>query len=299
MLKKLAVFFSFALLLSACSQKEAENHPTTPLSITTVNGDIRFNVEVAQTPDELQKGLMYRTEMPLTNGMIFSIYPVRPVAMWMKNTQLSLDMIFVAPDATISMIKEHTTPLSEDKIISRDPVRAVIEVPAGNVMRYNIKVGDKVQHAILNNMTSLSDEPEPMNTNGPVIPKGPNAVGGDGPVIPKGPNAIGGDGPVIPKGPNAIGGDGPVIPKGPNAIGGDGPVIPKGPNAIGGDGPVIPKGPNAVGGDGSVIPKGPNAQSNGPVVPKGPNAQGNGQVIPKGPNAPVPMPMPIPASNAE
>ena len=251
MLKKLAVFFSFALLLSACSQKEAENHPTTPLSITTVNGDIRFNVEVAQTPDELQKGLMYRTEMPLTNGMIFSIYPVRPVAMWMKNTQLSLDMIFVAPDATISMIKEHTTPLSED------PVRAVIEVPAGNVMRYNIKVGDKVQHAILNNMTSLSDEPEPMNTNGPAIPKGPNAIGGDGPVIPKGPNAIGGDGPVIPKGPNAIGGDGPVIPKGPNA------------------------------------------QSNGPVIPKGSNAQGNGQVIPKGPNAPVPMPMPIPASNAE
>ena len=175
MLKKLVVFFSFILLLSACSQEEAENHPTTPLSITTVNGDIRFNVEVAQTPDELQKGLMYRTEMPLTNGMIFSIYPVRPVAMWMKNTQLSLDMIFVAPDATVSMIKEHTTPLSEDRIISRDPVRAVIEVPAGNVMRYNIKVGDKVQHAILNNMTSLSEEPEPMNINGPVIPKGPNA----------------------------------------------------------------------------------------------------------------------------
>ncbi len=282
MLKKLVVFFSFILLLSACSQEEAENHPTTPLSITTVNGDIRFNVEVAQTPDELQKGLMYRTEMPLTNGMIFSIYPVRPVAMWMKNTQLSLDMIFVAPDATVSMIKEHTTPLSEDRIISRDPVRAVIEVPAGNVMRYNIKVGDKVQHAILNNMTSLSEEPEPMNINGPVIPKGPNAPG---------------DGPVIPKGPNAIGGDGPVIPKGPNAIGGDGPVIPKGPNAPG-DGPVIPKGPNAPG-DGPVIPKGPNAPGDGPVIPKGPNAPGDGPVIPKGPNAPVPVPMPIPAPNAE
>ncbi len=206
MIKK--VFLGIILMgLTACSQGESVSLPTTSLNISTMNGDIHFNVEVARTPEELQKGLMYRTEMPLTNGMIFDIYPVRPMAMWMKNTQISLDMLFVAPDATISMIKEHATPLSEELIISRDPVRAVIEIPAGNVMRYNIRVGDKVQHDILNNMTALSDAPELPNNapaqGGVVIPKGPNAPAQGGVVIPKGPNAPAQGGVVIPKGPNA------------------------------------------------------------------------------------------------
>ena len=262
-------FFSFLtalLFLTACSE-EIEQKPTTPLIITTSNGEIRFNVEVAQTPEELQKGLMYRTQMPLNNGMIFSIYPVRPTGMWMKNTKISLDMIFVAPDASISMIKENAVPMSEDLIISRDPVRAVIELNAGQVKRYGIKIGDKINHALLNNMTTLSDVPLPQ----PTTPKG---------TVPKGPNAAGA---VIPKGPNAAGA---VIPKGPNAAGA---VIPKGPNAAGA---VIPKGPNAAG---AVIPKGPNAA--GAVIPKGPNAAG--AVIPKGPNAagaagPVKLPVPTP-----
>ena len=149
---------------------------------------------------------MYRKELALTNGMIFDINPVRPVSMWMKNTELSLDMIFVAPNNKISMIKEHTRPMSEDLIVSREPVRAVIEVPAGNVMRYNIKVGDIVEHDILNNMVSLDDN----QITTPTLSKDPNS-------LPKGPNAL-------PKGPNAL-------PKGPNAL-------PKGPNAL-------PKGPNA------------------------------------------------------
>lgn len=223
MLKKISLIF-LTIALGACSQGENVAAPTTQLNVSTMNGDIHFNVEVARTPDEMQKGLMYRTEMPLTNGMIFDIYPVRPIAMWMKNTQISLDMLFVAPDATISMIKEHATPLSEELIISRDPVRAVIEIPAGNVMRYNIRVGDKVQHDILNNMTTLSDAPsEPVVAmpapapGGAVIPKGPNAPAPGGAVIPKGPNAPAPGGAIIPKGPNAPAPGGAVIPKGPNA----------------------------------------------------------------------------------
>ena len=226
MIKKISLTISIALSLLACSQGENSTTALTPLNISTMNGDIHFNVEVAQTPEELQKGLMYRTELPLTNGMIFSIYPVRPTAMWMKNTKLSLDMLFVAPDATISIIKEHAAPLSEDLIISREPVRAVIEIPAGNVMRYNIRIGDKVQHEILNNITTLSDTPAP------IIPKGPNAPAQAGTVIPKGPNAPAQAGAVIPKGPNAPAQAGAVIPKGPNAPAQAGAVIPKGPNAI-------------------------------------------------------------------
>ena len=236
---------SFPLLLvlaflTACSE-EVVQKPTTPLIINTSNGEIRFNVEVAKTPEELQTGLMHRTQMPLNNGMIFSIYPVRPTGMWMKNTKIALDMLFIAPDATISMIRENTVPMSEDLIISRDPVRAVVELNAGQVKRYGIKIGDKVNHDILSNMTTLSDVPPQPQGPGAVIPKGPNAAAA-GPVIPKGPNAAAA-GPVIPKGPNAAAA-GPVIPKGPNAAAA-GPVIPKGPNAAAA-GPVIPKGPNAA-----------------------------------------------------
>ncbi len=195
------------LFLFACSP-DNEQRPTSPLVINTANGEVRFNVETAQTLEELQTGLMYRTEMPANNGMIFNIYPVRPTGMWMKNTKIALDMLFVAPNASIIMIKENATPMSEDLIICKEPVRAVIELNAGQVRRYGIKVGDKVNHTILNNMTSLSDVVTPEM---PVMAKGPNAV------MPKGPNA------VIPKGPNTQA-DAPVMPKGPNA------VIPKGPN---------------------------------------------------------------------
>ena len=248
----LALFTPF---LFSCSEN-IEQKPTSPLIVQTSNGDVRFNVEVARTPDELQKGLMFRTQMPANNGMIFSFDPVRPITMWMKNTKISLDMLFIAPDATISMIKENAIPMSEEHIKSREPVRAVVELNAGQVHRHGIKIGDKVNHAILNHLTSLSDTPHGIKSFG-------NNASPTGPVIPKGPNAV----------PN-----GPVIPKGPNAV----------PN-----GPIIPKGPNAVP-NGPVIPKGPNAVPNGPVIPKGPNAVPNGPVIPKGPNAPAPMPVPIP-----
>ena len=200
--------------LFACSEN-IEQKPTSPLIVQTTNGDVRFNVEVARTPDELQKGLMYRTQMPANNGMIFSFDPVRPAAMWMKNTKISLDMLFIAPDSTISMIKENAIPMSEEHIISREPVRAVVELNAGQVRRHGIKIGDKVNHAILNSLTSLSEKPfANVVPNGPTMPKGPNAVP-NGPIIPKGPNAIP-NGPIIPKGPNAVP-NGPIIPKGPNA----------------------------------------------------------------------------------
>jgi hypothetical protein len=270
-----------ALMLAACSQ-EQEQVVTTPLIVYTSNGEIRFNVEVAQTPEQLKKGLMHRTQMPLNNGMIFSIYPVRPTAMWMKNTKISLDMLFIAPDTSISQIVESATPLSEELIVSKEPVRAVIELNAGQAKRYGIKVGDKINHQLFANLTTLSDEPVAPQ---PVVAKGPV------PVVPDSPN-IAVDGAVMPKGPNANP-DGQVFPKGPNANP-DGQVFPKGPNANP-DGQVLPKGPNANP-DGQVFPKGPNANPDGQVLPKGPNANPDGQVFPKGPNAnpdaiPVPSPM--------
>lgn len=174
---KYAKLFLIALLVVGCGQ-EPEPKPTTPLVIKTSNGDARFAVEVASTPDELQTGLMNRTNLAFNSGMIFNIYPVRPTAMWMKNTKIPLDMIFVAPDGTVSMIRENAQPMSEDLIISRDPVRAVIELNAGQVKRNNIKVGDKVNHMLLNGILDIKTpgaeakaQPQTPETPKPQAPK--------------------------------------------------------------------------------------------------------------------------------
>ena len=224
-MRKLSYILLATLFLFACDNA-VEQRPTTPLTIkTNTNGEVRFNVEVAKTPEELQKGLMYRTEMPGNNGMIFVFDPIRPVQMWMKNTKLSLDMLFIDASGEIIMIKEKAAPMSETRITCKDPVRAVVELNAGQVNRHNIKVGNMVSHSVFDNLTIVSDIQVKTNglkaignPNGPVIPKGPKALGGpkpfgnpDGPVIPKGPKALGGpkpfgnpNGPVIPKGPRAI-----------------------------------------------------------------------------------------------
>ncbi len=157
-MKKILSIFLICLFAFGCSQEENKKN-TTPLVIKTANGSARFLVETARTPEELKTGLMHRTDLKENEGMLFDIDPVRPVAMWMKNTQIPLDMIFVAPNLTISMIKETTTPLSEEQIISTDPVRAVIEVNAGQVKKHKISVGDLVTHVSLTDMISIKETP--------------------------------------------------------------------------------------------------------------------------------------------
>lgn len=176
---KVAKLLIIALLAVSCT-KEPEPKPTTPLVIKTTNGDARFMVEVANTPEDLQTGLMYRTNLAFNSGMIFNIYPVRPTAMWMKNTKIPLDMLFVAPDGSVSMIKENAQPMSEDLIISRDPVRAVIELNAGQVRRNQIKVGDKVTHMLLNSLLDTKTpgpeaEAEAENAPAPKVAEQPAA----------------------------------------------------------------------------------------------------------------------------
>lgn len=165
------------ILLAAACSKEPEPKPTTPLIVKTSSGDIRFNVEVAATPEELQTGLMNRSSLAFNSGMIFNIYPVRPTAMWMKNTKISLDMLFVAPDGSISLIVENTKPMSEEMIISRDPVRAVVELNGGQVKRHGIKVGDKINHGLLNNMLDVKTPgPEVKNPVAKPAPKADVAI---------------------------------------------------------------------------------------------------------------------------
>jgi hypothetical protein len=122
------------------------------LEIVTRNGDIRvFNVDVAVTDEEREKGLMFRTDVPDGYGMLFDFKHDQMVTMWMKNTLVSLDMIFIRRDGTIARIAENTEIKSEHIIPSGEQVRAVLEVAGGTAKKYGIAAGDKVGYPIFNN----------------------------------------------------------------------------------------------------------------------------------------------------
>lgn len=140
-----AWFVAFALLVQAAPLHAQKLER---LEIVTRTGIHVFDVEMAATPDERSKGLMYRKEMPGTQGMLFDFEGEGPIAMWMKNTYLSLDMIFIRSDGRIARIAENTTPLSEATIQSGTPVKAVLEVVAGTAKRLGIAPGDRVAHRI-------------------------------------------------------------------------------------------------------------------------------------------------------
>jgi hypothetical protein len=119
-----------------------------PLEIVTRNGVQVFSVEMATTEEEKKTGLMYRKELADGKGMLFDFNPEQEISMWMKNTYVSLDMIFIRADGRILSIAENTEPLSTKIISSRGPARAVLEVVAGTVQKYGIRPGDRVGHPL-------------------------------------------------------------------------------------------------------------------------------------------------------
>jgi len=121
---------------------------TTPLVIETAAGPQRLTVEVAETPEQRERGLMYREAMAADAGMIFNYHQDQRISMWMENTILPLDMVFIRADGTVYGIAIGAVPFSRDLISSGEPVRAVLEVNAGTVDRLGIKPGDKVRHEI-------------------------------------------------------------------------------------------------------------------------------------------------------
>ena len=119
------------------------------LSIANQGGQKQsFRVEVARNDADRAQGLMYRRSMPADQGMLFDFGRVEPVSMWMQNTYLSLDMLFIRPDGTIARIAANTEPLSTRTIPSGEPVLAVLELNAGTTAKLGIKPGDRVEHPI-------------------------------------------------------------------------------------------------------------------------------------------------------
>ncbi|NBC34029.1 MAG: DUF192 domain-containing protein [Alphaproteobacteria bacterium] len=146
----LRLFFAAAILSFAAVPVAAQPQPTLPTEELRIEsgsgGDYRFTVELAVTPQQQARGLMFREEMAPDHGMLFLFDPVRPVSFWMRNTPLSLDMLFIDAEGLITNIAARTTPMSDRSYASAGPVRAVLEVNAGVAALLGIEPGDRVIH---------------------------------------------------------------------------------------------------------------------------------------------------------
>jgi uncharacterized membrane protein (UPF0127 family) len=144
----LHVWLAAAIALLGILPAPAHAEKLETLEIVSKSGVQVFSVEVMRTPEERAKGLMYRRELPEGRGMLFDFSPEQNVSMWMKNTYISLDMIFIRADGRILRIAEKTTPESEAIIPAGGPVRGVLEVIAGTARKYGIAPGDRVAHPV-------------------------------------------------------------------------------------------------------------------------------------------------------
>lgn len=134
---------------AASAGNEAAKAPLTTVTVTSQTGRHVFKVEMARTPAEQERGLMFRTDIPKDGGMLFAPYPAdgggpREASFWMKNTPSPLDIIFIRADGTIARIAENTVPFSEAQVPSGEPVAAVLEINGGRSAELGISEGDKV-----------------------------------------------------------------------------------------------------------------------------------------------------------
>ena len=137
-----AGLFAVALALFGRSPSTAQG--LEPLTIATTSGEHVFQVEIARNEAEREKGLMFRRFMPADRGMLFEFERNEPVAFWMKNTYIPLDMVFIARDGTVTHIAADAEPLSEAIVPSRGPCAAVLELNGGVAAKIGLREGDKV-----------------------------------------------------------------------------------------------------------------------------------------------------------
>jgi hypothetical protein len=149
---------TLALLLAACSTSQPAEAPTNtttasaspaglttaPLTIASGGKAHRLTVELAVTPEEQEKGLMFRTSLAPDAGMLFPFVPPRTATFWMKNTVIPLDLLFIRTDGAIVRIAAQAQPYSQATISANQPVMAVLELAGGRAAELGLKEGDRV-----------------------------------------------------------------------------------------------------------------------------------------------------------
>ena len=121
------------------------------LFIESSTGKHKIKIEMAKTAKQHRLGLMYRKKLGQDRGMLFDYSRLTRIQMWMKNTFIPLDMIFINNQGIVESFHERAVPRSLQIISSKGPVRAVLEVNAGTISRLKIRVGDRIYHKIFSN----------------------------------------------------------------------------------------------------------------------------------------------------
>lgn len=144
----LTVVLTAALGPTAALAQPAVQFAQDRLWIETAEDRYEFQVEIAATPAQRSRGLMFREHLADDRGMLFDFQAPQPVTMWMRNTLIPLDMLFVEEDGRIHRIVAETQPLSDRTIPSGGPVRAVLELAGGRAAELGIEPGDRIVHPI-------------------------------------------------------------------------------------------------------------------------------------------------------
>jgi hypothetical protein len=116
--------------------------------VTAAGARTAFAVELAATPEQLERGLMFRSRLDSGEGMLFDFGAARPVAMWMKNTLIPLDMLFIDRGGRVIHVEEYAVPGSLQPRGPSAPVLAVLELAGGTARRLKLGVGDRVEHPL-------------------------------------------------------------------------------------------------------------------------------------------------------
>lgn len=138
-----------ALLSADVRQASSETlFQSSELTVVTASGRYKFRVEIARTPAARRQGLMHRKNMAEDAGMLFDYIKPQAVTMWMKNTMMPLDMLFISAEGVVVNMALDTVPGSLETIPSQGSVLAVLELNGGTVSRLGIRSGDRVEHGI-------------------------------------------------------------------------------------------------------------------------------------------------------
>jgi len=142
---------TIASLSVSSAKAQLQRFATSELTIISATGPHRFTIEVAETPAQMEQGLMFRRNMAADAGMLFDYKTPTVATMWTRNTLIPLDMLFVDTHGRIVNVHQRAVPQSLDIIAAAAPVRAVIELNGGTAERLGIAPGDQVRHPIFGN----------------------------------------------------------------------------------------------------------------------------------------------------